>query len=275
MTTATARRPPAALPGLPPRSRPTDPLGRMDGRVALVTGAAGGLGQAIVRRLAEERATVLATDHDSGAVRAVASAVKHAVPGSRVLASALDVTDAQGWARTLRDGRRALGAVDILVHAAGVAAPSRLDQVEPDEWSRTIKINQTSLLTGIRALLPTMWQAGGGSVVAIGSVYGQVGSGAAFAYHASKGALHAMVVAAAVELAPRRIRVNAVLPGLVDTPFNGHLDESYVSGFVEETPLARLGTAEDIAHAVLYLASDEADFVTGTLLPVDGGYLCR
>lgn len=276
--------PPQRLPELPPRRRPEHPEGRLDGQVALVTGAAGGIGKAVVSALATEYACVLATDADVDAVRESTRAAEVDAPGplsgsrqrgAQIVAARLEVTDPIAWRAALRTARRAFGAVDVLVHCAGVAGPARLDRLDRREWDHVIEVNQTSFLLGLQACLTSMWVRGGGSVVAVGSVFGQVSAGGAFAYHASKGALHAMVTAAAVELAPRRIRVNAVLPGLVRTEMTADIDEQFVARYRQSTPLDRLATPADVAAGVLFLASDEADFVTGALLPVDGGYTSR
>ncbi|GAA1428057.1 glucose 1-dehydrogenase [Microlunatus lacustris] len=263
------------LPDLPPRRRPGGRGGRLAGRVALVSGAAGALGSTLVARFAAEGAAVLATDQDLPRCQQVVAQTVQSEPGARVLAAALDVTDGQQWTRALRLARRSLGPVDLLVNNAGTVDLARLDAVTPDDWQRLVAVNQTAVLTGIQRCLPTMWQAGGGSVVNIGSVFGLVGTGGSFAYHATKGALISMTTAAAVELARRRVRVNAVLPGLVPTPMTADLPADFVAGYVAATPLARLASCEDVAAAVVFLASDEADFITGVCLPVDGGYTAR
>lgn len=270
----TALAPPTDLPELPGRRTGEGP-GRFAGRVALVTGAGGAIGSAVAHRLASEGAPVMLTDADPGRLEAAEAAVGGSFPQASLRGGQLDVTDPAGWSRALRAARRSLGPVDVLVHCAGVPAAQRLDEVARQEWDRVIAIDQTSFLVGLQACLPSMWAAGGGSVVALGSVFGRVASGGAFAYHAAKGALHSMVTAAAVELAPRRIRVNAVLPGVLQTELTAHLGPEYLDQQRSLTPLARLATAEDVAAAAAFLASDEADFVTGALLPVDGGFLCR
>lgn len=274
--TATAAEPLAAgfslLPGLPVRRRPSTD-GRLDGRVALVTGAAGTLGGAIAARFTAAGASVLFTDLDTERCRRGAADLTAECPGSKVLGTALDVTDEADWTRALRTARRHLGPVDILVNAAGVVDLQRIDLIDPLRWQQVVEVNQTALLTGIRACLPTMWKAGGGAVVSIGSIFGSVGTGSSFAYHTTKGAVQAMTTAAAVELACRRIRVNAVLPGLIPSDLTSQLSEEFVASHQSSTPLARLAEPADVAAAALFLASDEADFITGVCLPVDGGYV--
>ena len=265
-------RGPAVLPDLPPRHRPAGVPGRLAGRVALITGAAGALGTALVRRFAAEGAAVLATDLDTDRCRAAGSDVD--APAG-MLAAPLDVTRPGDWTRALRLARRQLGPVDLLVNNAGLVDLARLDELRTDRWEQVVAVNQTAVMTGMQACLPTMWQAGGGSVVTVGSVFGLVATGGSFAYHATKGAIGAMTKAAAVELARRRIRVNAVLPGLMPTPMTDRLPPDFVAGYVAATPMARLASCADVVAAVLFLASDEADYITGACLPVDGGYTAR
>ena len=263
------------LAGLPVRSRPADRSSRLAGRVALITGAAGALGSSLVHRFAAEGAAVLATDLDTDSCRRLARRTSRDIGGARVLGTRLDVTDPRQWTQALRVARRSLGPVDLLVNNAGVVDLARLDELLTEDWQRLIAVNQTAVMTGMQLCLPGMWQAGGGSIVNVGSVFGLVGTGGSFAYHATKGALMAMTTAAAVELARRRIRVNALLPGLVQTPMTDLLPARFVTDHVAATPLARMATCADVAAAAVFLASDEADFVTGVCLPVDGGYTAR
>jgi NAD(P)-dependent dehydrogenase (short-subunit alcohol dehydrogenase family) len=150
-----------------------------------------------------------------------------------------------------------------------------LESLPEQEWARVVDVCQRGTWLGIRAVLASMRLEGGGAVVNITSVYGRVGSRAAMAYHMAKGAVRALTKAAAVELADQGIRVNAVCPGLVETPMTAALPEQFVADFVAATPMGRLGTTEDIAQAVLFLASDDAAFVTGAELVVDGGFTAQ
>ena len=263
---------PSSLEGLPQRSVPTCRQRRLEGRVALVTGAAGGLGEHIAPDFVAEGCAVVVADLDAERVQRTASRLRRECPEGRVLGVPLDVTSSRDWQRALRRGRRSLGPVDLLVNSAGVVGLAGVDRVTESEWHTIVDVNQTAIWRGIQACLPTMWAAGGGSIVTIGSIFGSVGSGASFSYHATKGAVQAMTVAAAVELAPRRIRVNAVLPGLIDTPLTRGLGADMFRRFEGATPLARLASPEDVASATTFLASEAAGFITGACLTVDGGY---
>jgi len=248
---------------------------RLRGRVAIVTGAAGGIGQAIARRLVQEGAGVLLADLDGEACTAAAAELNRlALPGKAVGAE-LDVTQRSDWSRAVRLARRRFGYPNVLVNNAGAVGVHGLDGVTEQEWQRVVDVCQRGTWLGMQATLPCMQLAGGGAVVNLASVLGLVGSTAAFAYHAAKGAVRAMTAAAAVQLAPQRIRVNAVYPGMVRTPMTQHLPEHFVAEFVRATPMGRQATPEEIAGAVLFLVSDDASYVTGAELVVDGGYTAR
>lgn len=249
--------------------------GRVAGRVGIVTGAAGGIGAEVGAVLVAEGAGVLLTDTDGDACAELAAKLAVGNPSGRAAACRLDVTSPQDWAVAVRQARRRFGYPDMLVNNAGTLSIHGLQSVTGDEWSRVVDVCQTGTWLGMQACLHSMQLAGGGAVVNVASVLGLVGSGAAFAYHAAKGAVRAMTTAAAVELAPQQIRVNAVFPGLVQTPMAGRLPAQFVADFVGATPLGREATAEEIALAVLFLISDESSYITGAELVVDGGYTAR
>lgn len=249
---------------------------RLARKVAVVTGAAGGLGRAIAATLVDEGAGVLVTDLDQDSCVGLAREFNARAGGVvRAVGCRLDVTDANEWERAVRVARRRFGPPVILVNNAGLLSTQALESVTEAEWSRVLAVCQQGTWLGIRSVLAPMRLAGGGCVVNVASVFGSVGSGASFAYHAAKGAVRSMTTAAAVELAPYKIRVNAVCPGLVRTPLVDGLPGPFVDRFVEATPLGRLAEPQEIARVVAFLASDDASFVTGAELIVDGGYTAR
>jgi NAD(P)-dependent dehydrogenase (short-subunit alcohol dehydrogenase family) len=243
------------------------------GRYALVTGGGGAIGAAVARMLVEAGAGVLLGDLEPAAAERVARGV--ASGRGRAVAVQHDVTDPDSWTRFARTARRIFGYPTILVNCAGVLDLHSLEELDEQRWSRVVDVNQRGIWLGLRALAPVMRINGGGVIVNVSSVFGQVGTGASFAYHASKGAVQAMTKAAAVELAPYGIRVNGVAPGLVTSPMAAELPPAYRDAHLAATPLGRLGTPDDVAWAVRYLVSAQAGFVTGAELTVDGGFLAR
>lgn len=240
------------------------------GRIAVVTGAAGGIGRAVAELLVQGGAGVLVTDVDEEACRLTAKEI-----GGRALACRLDVTDPADWKRALTLARRRFGHPDVLVNNAGVIGFHGLEGVTEQEWTRVVDVCQRGAWLGMQAVVRGMHLVGGGVIVNVASVLGLVGSGAAFAYHAAKGAVRSMTAAAAVELGGKGIRVNAVYPGMVDTPMSAALPEGYVADFLAATPMARKAAPEEVARAVVFLCSGDASYITGAELTVDGGYTAR
>jgi len=222
-------------------------VNRLAGKVVVVTGAARGQGAAAVRALAAEGAHVIATD---------------VLPfeGGQVL----DVTDESGWAALAASLER----VDALVNNAGVAARERLPHVSREGWQRAFDINVTGPLLGIQALVPLM--PPGSSIVNVCSVAAVSGHAAA-AYTASKWALRGLTRSASLELGERGIRVNAVMPGLIDTPMMANAPAAFTDAALAEIPLGRVGRPEDIAPTIVFLVSDESAYYNGAELVIDGG----
>jgi len=239
---------------------------RLEGRVAIVTGGARGQGASHAERLAREGAAVIAVDVLDDAGEATAARLRE--DGLDVLYRHLDVTDPEGW-RAVADGCDRL---DVLVNNAGIIHVAPLAEERLEDWNRLLAVNATGTLLGMQAAIPAMRTAGGGSIVNVASIFGVTGSEGYVAYTASKAAIIAMTKTAALELAADGIRVNAICPGGVSTPMNEQEPEG---GVVPLTPLGRRAHVSEISGAVAYLASDDASFVTGTELVIDGGYLAR
>ncbi|EAQ02098.1 putative short chain dehydrogenase [Pseudooceanicola batsensis HTCC2597] len=233
----------------------------LSGRTALVTGAAGGIGQAICQRLAGQGVTLYAGDLKQVSIPTL----------DGLISLELDVTSTEDWAaaaeRIRADGR----VLDILVNNAGIYAPASLENETGDGFRRLTDINQFGVFWGMKSAAPLMPE--GGAIVNLSSIGGMVGYNGTFGYAASKWAVRGMTRSAARELAPRRIRVNSICPGVIDTPMFYENDPAQLATFRETVPLGNLGKPEDIANAVAFLASDEAGYITGTDLLVDGGML--
>jgi len=241
----------------------------MEAKTVVVTGAARGQGAAEARRFAGEGARVVLTDVLDGDGEEVAAEIRG--QGGRAVYRHLDVTDPGDWHELAAYLGASDEGLDVLVNNAGIAQRgSRLVDLDPDEWDRVFAVNVKGAFLGIRELVPLLRERGGGAIVNVGSSAAVTGNPIA-AYSSSKWALRGLTKAAAFELADWRIRVNAVHPGIVDTPMVQGAP-AMVELMRSHTPLRRVATAEEIAAVVLFLASDAASQVTGIDLPVDGGF---
>ncbi len=250
---------------------------QLSGKVALVTGAARGMGAAEAKLFARHGSRLVLSDVLEEPLQKLADELEAA--GHDVLARRLDVTDEDGWAAIVSASEERFGRVDVLVNNAGLADPAGVEATSRELWDQIIAVNQTGTFLGIRAVVPAMRRAGGGSIINISSIYGIVGSSGSAAYHASKGAVRILTKQAAVEYAPEGIRVNSIHPGYIDTamlraPFEGR-PEDLEEIIAAVTPMGRVGTPEEIASAALFLAGDESSFMTGAEMVVDGGYTAR
>jgi NAD(P)-dependent dehydrogenase (short-subunit alcohol dehydrogenase family) len=243
---------------------------RLAGKVALVSGAAHGIGAAIVRAFLHEGARVLATDilDEEGHI------LVRALGGdpSGVAYMRLDVTRMSDWDAAVHSAEERFGRLTTLINNAGVPGRAGIEDTTEDAWDRTMNADLKGTWLGIKACMPAFRRAGGGAVVNTCSNYALVASGRAAVYHSAKGGVLSLTRAAAVEYASQKVRVNAVLPGVVATPRNATLPKDWAKSLIDRTPLGRIAQPEEIAPAYIFLASDEASFVTGASLVVDGGY---
>ncbi len=233
---------------------------RFAGKVVLVTGAASGLGAAIADRLEEESATVARADL------------------SETCGYALDVRSETSWQDAIAAIEDRHGRLDILVNNAGVGLSASVDEMTFEEWRQVQSVNLDGVFLGIRTAAPAMRRAGGGVIVNIASIMGQVAGAGSSAYCASKSGVLGLTRATALDLAPAGIRVVALQPGFVETPLLAsrlEADSKRRDALETATPAARLGESREIAAAVAYLASDEAAFIVGSSLVIDGGYTLR
>jgi NAD(P)-dependent dehydrogenase (short-subunit alcohol dehydrogenase family) len=255
----------------------TDPRPRLAGKTAIVTGAAMGLGEAIARRFGEEGAAVACVDLRPAENQAVAAAIRAA--GGDALAVEGDVASAADTVRIADAVRARYGRVDVLVNNAGVL-PSRetVLRTEEEDWDQTMRVNVKGVFLMSKAVLPVMVAQGTGAIVNLSSITGLVGLPIRPAYSASKGAVAILTKQMAVDFGRHGIRVNAVSPSFVITSINRAMfDRMRADGaawerLLDEHLIRRLGDPRDVANAALFLASDEASWITGVTLPVDGGY---
>jgi NAD(P)-dependent dehydrogenase (short-subunit alcohol dehydrogenase family) len=250
---------------------------RLDGRVALITGAGGGIGAATARALAGAGAVVQVTDADRDAAVRVAQEITAA--GQRAEAHQLDVTDEPGVTRVINAVADLCGRLDILVNNAGMGARMASEELSTEVWEKVIGVNMTGAFRCAREAGRHMLQVGKGSVVNVASIMGLVGGGLYPnpAYQATKGALVNWTRAVALEWASRGVRVNAVAPSFARTALTTRLlaDPEMEKAILANTPMGRLVEPDEVAQAILFLASDAASAITGVTLPVDGGWTAR
>jgi NAD(P)-dependent dehydrogenase (short-subunit alcohol dehydrogenase family) len=243
--------------------------GRLTGKTALITGAAGGIGAATAAAFAAEGARLVLAD----VAPIDAAGVAPAADPADVVTVALDVTSESGWRSAVDLAATTFGGLDILVNVAGIVKWEGVEETSQADWDLVIAVNQTGTWLGMKTALPLLKANGGGAIINTSSILGIIGGGGAAAYQASKGAVRLLSKTAAVQYATQGIRVNSIHPGVIATPMiQGILDEEGdQQADILRTPMRRAGTPAEIAAGMVFLASDEASFVTGTELVIDGG----
>ncbi len=246
-------------------------VGRLEGKVAIVTGAAGGIGSAAAVRLGQEGALLVLTDANAQGVQHVADDLDERA-SVRVLPH--DVTSEEQWQTVVASALDAHGRIAVLVNNAGVFLASALTETSLEDFKRVMDVNVNGVFLGMRAATPTMIEQRGGSVINLSSVAGLMGSPLLTAYAASKWAVRGMSKVAAKELAQFGVRVNSVHPGQIDTDMNTRQQEKtpeLIDKLIRGIPMRRIGTPQEVASAIAYLASDDSTYVTGSEMVVDGG----
>lgn len=252
--------------------------GRMSGRVALVTGGGGGIGEAIGRLFAEEGAAVALVDSDTAAVEAAAAGIEKAVSGVKISATTADLTNEPAVQRAVDEAVTRFGALDTLVNVAGVRVYVPLAEAHAKDWEFILGVNLLATAYCCKAALPALRRSGRGTIVNISSVYGVIGRAGMGQYDATKAAVLGLTRALAVEEAPHGIRVNAVCPGGTITPY--HIRRAANRGVSEadlraeqkgENLFGRWAEPREVAYPILFLACDESSYITGATLMVDAG----
>jgi NAD(P)-dependent dehydrogenase (short-subunit alcohol dehydrogenase family) len=249
---------------------------RLEGKVAVISGGARGMGAVEARLFAKEGAKVVLGDVLDADGRTVESEIR--ATGAEAVFVRLDVTSESDWKNAVDTAVARFGTLDVLVNNAGVSGHGRIEDVTLDMWNRVMTINSTGVFLGTRTAIPAMRRAGGGSIVNISSQLGLVGvDNSSPQYQASKGAVRLLTKATAIQYAKERIRANSVHPGPIVTPMTEarRADPTTYQLTVSRIPLGRYGEPEDVAYGVLYLASDESSFMTGAELVIDGGWTAQ
>lgn len=246
-----------------------------ESRTVLVTGAGRGIGRAVAARFAAHGDRVVLHYHQSRpqAEALVRQLKEEGVPAEHLLLCRADLRQTADIEQLIQKATHRFGKIDILINNAGIGWNGLLTDMSETEWDQLFAVNVKAVFTACRLVLPQMIQRKRGKIINISSMWGQAGASCEVAYAASKGALDAFTKGLALEVAPSGITVNAVSPGVIATDINAHLSPRELAALAAETPLGRIGQPEEIAAAVFFLAGADADFITGQILPVNGGFI--
>ncbi|HNQ59125.1 MAG TPA: glucose 1-dehydrogenase [Bacteroidales bacterium] len=247
-------------------------MNRLSDKVAIITGAARGMGKEEAKLFAKEGAKVVVADIIENEAIEVAKEI--AENGGEAMACKLDVSNAKNWERMVEEISNKWGKIDILVNNAGILSLAGVEEATEEQWDKVMAVNAKGNFLGVKYVLPVMKKAQKGSIINISSIYGLIGSGAAAAYHASKGAVRLFTKTIAAELAKYNIRVNSIHPGVIRTAMTDELlkDPANTKNLLGTTILGRPAEAIEVAYGALFLASDESSYMTGSELVIDGGY---
>ena len=249
---------------------------RLEGKVAIITGGARGQGATEARMFAQEGARVVIGDVRDELGMQVEAEIRES--GGDAVYLHLDVTNQDDWDRVIQTAEERFGKVDVLVNNAAIVLRKDIEETTGDDWDNIMDINAKGVFLGTKAVIPAMRRAGGGSIINISSISGLVSIGPP-AYIATKGAVRLFTKSTAIQYAPENIRANSIHPGSVDTDMRreglGSQTPEEIQARIDNIPLGRVGTTEDISYGALFLASDESSFMTGSELVIDGGYTAQ
>jgi NAD(P)-dependent dehydrogenase (short-subunit alcohol dehydrogenase family) len=237
---------------------------QLQNKVAIVTGASKGIGLAITGKLADQGAIVYAFD-----------LLQNADYPEGVFFIRCDVADEENWRSAVQHVLKERSRIDILVNNAGIISYTPIHEIQLEEWNRLIAVDQTGVLLGMKHVIPQMMEQQQGSIINVSSIWGSVGAANVVAYNAAKGAVVLMTKNAAITYAKKGIRVNSVHPGFIHTPLTDNQDEALNRIVIAATPMGRGGMPDEVANGVVFLASEQASFITGSELVIDGGYTAQ
>ena len=242
----------------------------LTGKRAIVTGAGQGIGKAIALKLARHGADVVVDDINPETAPQVVREIQ--ALGRKAVAVVADVSKRDHVEKMIQTAVGELGGIDILVNNAGIARSNVLARLKDDQWDEVLNVNLKGIFYCIQAVIPSMMKQRSGKIVSISSIYGRIGALGDVNYAAAKSGVVGLTKTVARELARYNINVNAIMPGLVDTPLLRGIPEKYLKPMIEEVPLKRIGRPEDIANVVAFLASDDSSYMTGAIVEVTGGW---